>query len=78
MNVADTLLGTTLVTGALLVGGGSTYTHRGRKFNRDIQLARSRSHWVLRRAFLARHWPFFVLITVYTLAFGVFAAKPGL
>lgn len=74
MTLPEALLGITFVTGALFTGWIYSLTDRGRSIGRDTQLANRRSRWWMRKAFLARHWPMFVLITAYTLAFGIIAS----
>lgn len=74
MTLGEIGIGIGFVTGACLVGLAYTFTGRGSTLGQDIQSANKRSRWFLNGQFLAQHWPLIVLITLYTLGFGMIAA----
>lgn len=74
MSFAEIALAIAFLAGAGFVGWAYTLTERGRTIGTDIlKTNKRRGRWWMSRAFLARHWPIFVLILAYVLIFGLFA-----
>lgn len=73
MSLAEFALAVGFLAGAGVTGWLYTLTDRGRTIGVDTMKANRNSRWWLSKAFLGRHWPMIVMITAYTLAFGLLA-----
>lgn len=73
MSLAELALAVAFLAGAGVTAWIYSLTDRGRTIGVDTMKANRNSRWWLSRVYLARHWPMIVMITVYTLAFGLLA-----
>lgn len=73
MTLAEIALAVAFLAGAGLTCWIYTLTERGSTFAADVTEANRRSRWFLVRRVHARHWPVYLLLVAYSLAFGLLA-----